>query len=421
MNSTLVTVIGALIFFALILISVGLHEVGHFIPGKLFRVRVLQFFIGFGKNLWSTQRGETQYGIKVFPLGGYVRLLGMYPPARPGKDTWLKRVADGAREAEWEDITDADVAGHRLYFQKPLWQRLIIMFSGVAMNLLLAFGLFLGVNLAYGQPATSMQIARVWECVDPAASECEPTPASVMGLQAGDRVTAFNGTTYHAWADLTAAVRANGAGAIQLTVIRDGATVELPAVKGLVAAVTDPDRPNQTIQAGYLGVTAATAMVKAGPGETARQMWQMTTQSVGAIIRLPVTAVNVVINLVTGEPRDPNSPMSIFGASVIAGDVASADAPLGSRVAFYLQLLGSVNLFVGLINLVPLLPFDGGHVAAGLYEGVRRGIAKVRGQADPGPADTARLLPLTYVVSGLLLVIGVILIVADIVSPISIF
>ena len=421
MNSMLVTVLAGLLFFALILISVGLHELGHFIPGKLFKVKVLQFFIGFGKNIWTTKKGETEYGVKILPLGGYVRLLGMYPPYKEGKDTWLKRVADNAREGEWEDITDEDVAGKRLYYQKPLWQRHIIMFSGVGMNLLLAFGLFLGVNLGYGQTAQTNLISQVFQCVDPNASQCVTTPAYAMGLEAGDRVVAFNGTQYASWPDLTAAVRANGAGTVQLTVLRDGERVELPKVSGLVSTVADPDHEGETIQAGFLGVTASYERVKIGPVETIKQMWTMTVESVKAICKLPVTAVTVLVDMITGQPRDPNGPISILGASVIAGDAAAQDAPVQARVAFYIQLLGAINLFVGLMNLVPLLPFDGGHVAAGIYEAIRRAIAKLRGKLDPGPADTAKLLPVAYVMFGLLSIIGVILIVADIVSPVSIF
>ncbi|MCL2737121.1 MAG: site-2 protease family protein [Propionibacteriaceae bacterium] len=421
MNSTLVTVLGALLFFALILISVGLHEIGHFIPGKLFHVRVLQFFVGFGKTLWRTQRGETEYGVKMLPLGGYVRMLGMYPPYKEGKDTRLKRIADSAREAEWDDITPEDQASNRLYFQKPLWQRFIIMVSGVLMNLILAFGLTLGVNLAYGQNEPGMQVSSVVHCLDPSADVCTLTPASAMGVQPGDRVVSFNGTTYTRWADLTAAVRANQDGMVQLGVLRDGQLLELPSVHGVIATVSDPDNAGQTIQAGYLGVSVGYEMVRVGPVGTAQQLWSMTTASIQAIGKLPVTAVHVLVDMVTGTPRDPNGPISIVGASVIAGDVAAADAPLSSRVAFYVLLLGQVNLFVGLINLVPLPPFDGGHVVSVLFEGVRRWFAKLRGRPDPGPADTAKLLPLTYAVTVLLIVIGVILIVADIISPVSIF
>ena len=424
MNSTLVTILGGLLFFALILVSVGLHELGHFIPGKLFKVRVLQFFIGFGKNIWTTHKGETEYGVKILPLGGYVRMLGMYPPYKEGKNTWLKRVADNAREGEWEEITDEDVAGKRLFYQKPLWQRMVIMFSGVGINLLLAFALFLGVNLGYGQEQQSMTISQVYQCAgstDPSSPDCVTTPAYTMGLKPGDRLVGLNGIEYDTWVDLTAAVRANEDGMVQLSIIRDGVRIELPQVQGLVSTLADPDNEGQTIRAGFLGVTAPYELVKVGPAGTAKQMWTMTVESVKAIGKLPVTAVTVLVDMFTGQPRDRNGPISIVGASVIAGDVASMDAPMGSRVAMWVGLLGSINLFVGLLNLVPLLPFDGGQVAAGIYEAIRRGIAKLRGKPDPGPADTAKLIPVAYVMFGLLTIIGVILIVADIVSPVSFF
>jgi membrane-associated protease RseP (regulator of RpoE activity) len=412
-----VVILGAVVFFALILVSVGLHEVGHFLPGKGFHVKILQFFIGFGKNLWSTQRGETQYGVKMIPLGGYVRLLGMYPPKREGKNTWLKRLADSAREAEWEDITEADIASQRLFYQKPLWQRLIIMFSGVAMNLLLAFLLFAGVNLAYGESVVTTQIASVQQCVDPAAATCEPTPAAAMGLQVGDDVQAFNGVDYGSWADLTAAVRANGGDPVQLRVVRGGQTLELPTVPGHASTVTEAD--GTTVQVGLLGVTAGQAMVRVGPLDTVHQMWDMTAQAVTAIVALPGSVVTTVQDMVGGRPRDLNSPISIVGASVIAGDVVAADAPVEARAAFYLRLLGSINLFVGVMNLIPLPPFDGGQIAAGIYEAIRRGVNKLRRRPDPGPADTARLLPVTYIVVGLFAIMGAVLVIADIINPVA--
>ena len=423
MSADLATkIIVGLVFFASILVSIALHELGHFIPGKLFKVRVTQFFIGFGKNIWKKEVGGTEYGVKMLPLGGYVQLLGMYPPAKEGKDTRLKRLADAAREAEWEQITEADVAARHLFFQKPLWQRLIIMFSGVGMNLLLAFAIFCGINLAYGQPATSMQIASVSQCIEPAPAQCLPTPAAAMGLQVGDKVVAFNGVAYKRWADLTAAVRANRDGMVQLTVLRQGQTVELPQVRGVVATVLDPNNPQQTIQAGFLGVTAGQEMRPVGPVTTAKQMWTMVVESIKALAKLPVSSVGILVDMVTGQPRDPNGPISIVGVSVIAGDLAAYDAaPVADRLAACLSLLASVNLFVGVMNLVPLPPFDGGHVAACAYEAIRRLFAKLRGRADPGPADTAKLLPLTYAVTGLLIIIGAILIIADIISPVSLF
>ena len=420
--SLTLNIIFGIIFFALILVSVGLHELGHFIPAKLFHVKVLQFFIGFGKNIWKFKRGETEYGVKMIPLGGYVRLLGSYPPYKEGKNTWLKRVADSAREAEWEEITDEDVASGRLVYQQPVWKRIIIMASGVMMNLLLAFGLFLGVNLGWGTYQESTRIAAVGQCQEPAPAACVPTPAAAMGLHVGDVVVAFNGVEYNSWARLVEAVRANGDNPVQLDVLRDGERIGLPQVAGMTGKASDPDDPNVTIQVGKLGISTTYERVKVGPIETLHQMWDMVAQSMKALVKLPVSAVTTVGDMVTGQPRDAEGPISIIGASVIAGQLAGADGvETGAKIAMYASLLGSLNLFVGVMNLIPLMPFDGGQVASGIYETIRRLWAKMRGRPDPGPADVAKLLPVTYVVGGLLLIIGVILIIADIVSPVSLF
>jgi membrane-associated protease RseP (regulator of RpoE activity) len=429
-------IVAALIFFALILVSVGLHELGHFVPSKLFGVKVRQFFIGFGKNLWKTQRGETEYGVKILPLGGYVSLVGMVPPRREGKNTWLKRLADSAREGEWEEITEADVQSGRLFYQRPIWQRLIIMASGVAMNLLVAFVLFQTVNLTYGQYQQTMTIDEVITCLDPAAPTCQPTPAAAAGLAPGDTIVSFNGTTFADWPSLSTALRGNVdqttdpatgrvtwvARPVSLIVDRPAAgRLTLPTVPGALRQVVDPANADQTLAIGYLGVVVGTEQVRLGPGDTLAQMGTMVTQSVKAILRLPVSTYEAVIDLATGAPRDEEGPISVIGAARVAGEVAATNAPVSSKLAVYISLLGSINLFVAILNLVPLLPFDGGHIAAGLWEAVRRVGAKALGRPDPGPVDSAKLLPIAWVVGGLLAVIGVILVVADIFNPVRLF
>ena len=145
--NTLVLIGLALLFFALIMVSIALHEIGHLVPAKIFGVKVTQYFVGFGRTIWSRKRGETEYGFKLFPLGGYVRLVGMYPPEKKSDKPkgWLTRLADRARSYEYEEITPADDG--RLFHQKPVWQKVIVMLGGPAMNLLLAFLIFLGINL----------------------------------------------------------------------------------------------------------------------------------------------------------------------------------------------------------------------------------------------------------------------------------
>lgn len=418
-----VEIVAAIMFFALIMASIALHEIGHLIPAKAFGVKVSQYFVGFGRTLWSRRRGDTEYGIKLWPLGGYVRMVGMYPPGRPRRDTWVTRLADEARDAEWSDISEDDVANNRLFYQKKTWQKLIVMAGGPAMNILLAFVIFLGLNVGIGQQRPGLTMNYVQQCVDVNATTCTPTPAAAAGLRVGDTVVAFNGTAITSWDQLSTLIRDNGAGTVALTVERPGAgRVALTPVPGAVREVADTADPSATVEAGFLGVRPDYDTVRIGPVGTAAEMGTMTWQSLKALAAFPVTTVRTVIDMVTGRPRDASGPISIIGASRAAGEIVTTDSLTPtSRFAVYLSLLGSVNLFVAILNLVPLLPFDGGHIAGAIWEWLRRTAARLVRRPDPGHVDTARLLPVAYVVGGFLLLAGAALIVADIVSPVKLF
>ena len=427
--NTLVLIGLALLFFALIMVSIALHEIGHLVPAKIFGVKVTQYFVGFGRTIWSRKRGETEYGFKLFPLGGYVRLVGMYPPEKQSDKPkgWLTRLADRARSYEYEEITPADDG--RLFHQKPVWQKVIVMLGGPAMNLLLAFLIFLGINLFHGTWQLTLNVTVVNDCVIPAGrtpATCQDgdpqTPAKQAGVMVGDKVVAFNGHRVSTWDELTDLIRANRDGAATLTVERDGRTMELPTVNTIIQLVPDRLDPTSRVEAGFLGVSPSRELVRGGVIETAGQMWNITRMSLVALASFPVRVWNVGVGLATGAERDINSPISVVGASRVAGEIAVADSvPIQDRVASWLSLLGSVNLFVALLNLVPLLPLDGGHIAGALYEALRRGLARLRGKSDPGPVDTAKMLPVAYLVGGFLLIGGVVLILADIISPIKLF
>ncbi len=427
--NTLVLIGLALLFFALIMVSIALHEIGHLVPAKIFGVKVTQYFVGFGRTIWSRKRGETEYGFKLFPLGGYVRLVGMYPPEKQSDKpkSWLTRLADRARSYEYEEITPADDG--RLFHQKPVWQKVIVMLGGPAMNLLLAFLIFLGINLFHGTWQLTLNVTVVNDCVIPAGrtpATCQDgdpqTPAKQAGVMVGDKVVAFNGHRVSTWDELTDLIRANRDGAATLTVERDGRTMELPTVNTIIQSVPDRLDPTSRVEAGFLGVSPSRELVRGGVIETAGQMWNITRMSLVALASFPVRVWNVGVGLATGAERDINSPISVVGASRVAGEIAVADSvPIQDRVASWLSLLGSVNLFVALLNLVPLLPLDGGHIAGALYEALRRGLARLRGKSDPGPVDTAKMLPVAYLVGGFLLIGGVVLILADIISPIKLF
>lgn len=426
----LLIVVGfAIGFFALIMVSVALHEIGHMVPAKLFGVRVPQYFVGFGPTIWSTTRGETEFGLKWFPLGGYVRLLGMYPPPSGGKKrrSRLTELADAARASEWSEISAKDVADERLFYQKKTWQKLVVMAGGPMMNILIAFVLMLAVTAGYGVYRAEPTIAFVQQCVitDPNRTECNPsdpkTPAAIAGLKVGDRVVSFNQVAITSYSQLSDLIRANLDRPASIVVERDGANLALPVVNTGISNLPDRLDPGNKVRAGWLGISPKQVLVKGGPAEVLADMWTMTQQSVVALVQFPVKVGHVVYAMATGQPRDLYDPISIVGASQMAGQVAAADLPPAQRLATFASLLAAVNLFLALFNFVPLPPLDGGHIAGAVYEWLRRKLAALLRRPDPGYFDTAKLLPVAYAVGGLLLAAGAVLILADIVSPVRLF
>ena len=426
----LTTVGIAVAFFALIMVSVALHEIGHMVPAKIFGVRVPKYFVGFGPTMWSTVRGETEYGIKWFPLGGFVKLLGMYPPEPKSRKhrNRLTDLADAGRASEWEEITDTDVADSRLFYQKKTWQKLIVMAGGPTMNLLIAFALFWGVTAGYGSYRAQPTIAYVQQCVitDPGRTECNAsdplTPAAQAGLKAGDRIVSFNGVAIQSYDQLSTLIRANLAGPAIIVVERAGTQVALPEVHTGMNDLPDRLDPSHQVRVGWLGISPQQELVKGGPLDVVGDMWTMTQQSVVALAQFPVKVWNVAVDLVTGQHRSAYDPISIVGASQVAGQVASnADLSNGQKMATFASLLASVNLFLALFNLVPLPPLDGGHIAGAVYEWIRRKLAGVFRRPDPGFFDTAKLLPIAYGVGGFLLLSGVVLVLADVISPVQLF
>lgn len=426
----LVTIAFGVLFFACILASIALHELGHMVPAKRFGVRVPKFFVGFGPTAWSVVRGETEYGFKWIPLGGYVRLMGMYPPSGPRtRLARLAELAEGARAAEWAEVLPSDVADERLFYQKRTWQKLIVMAGGPLMNVLIAFLLFWAVIGIHGYAQPQPIVGRVQECIireDRANAACTPadpkSPAYLAGLATGDRVVSFNGVAIGSYEQLVDLIRANLDRPATLVVDRGTQRLTLPTVNTVIDGVPDKLDPSRRIPAGWLGITPAVVLAHGGPDEVVRQMWTMSVQSAVALVQFPVKVFNVVADLVTGKPRDVYGPMSIVGATVAAGEIAAnEDLSVGDRAALFGSLLASLNLFLAVFNFIPLPPLDGGHIAGALHEAARRQVARWRGRPDPGPVDTAKMLPVAYAVAGFLILSGLALIVADIISPIRIF
>ncbi len=433
MTTLLLFLLGVVVFVVGIAASIGLHEMGHLVPAKRFGVKVPQYFIGFGNTVWSFRRGETEYGVKSVPLGGYVKLVGMLPPAKDDPEGRPRQATTGvfsqlisdARQAEAEHVQPGDE--DRLFYRLPVWKKVVVMSGGPLVNIAIAFFLFAGLFGFYGTLEPSTTVSEVSRCVV-AQSEAERgcaaddplAPAAKAGLRPGDRIVAFNGVPVEDWGELVAMVRDNADGPAVIRFERDG-ELQTATTSTTVNNVRSLDGDQTFVEAGFLGVSSTRVREHHGLLFTAQQMGVMTQRTVEALATLPVKVWGVAKAVVGLEERAADSPISVVGAGRIAGEVtADVTNPWADRAAFLVTLLAGLNLFIGMFNLVPLLPLDGGHIAGALYEGLRRTWARLRHRPDPGFVDVAKLLPVAYVVAGALLVMGVVLIAGDLVAPISI-
>ncbi len=434
--------VGVIILVVVLLASIALHELGHMVPAKRFGVRVSQYMVGFGPTLWSRTRGETEYGIKAIPLGGYVRLAGMYPPARavgdpPADGGWAVRLAADAREASAEELPAGEE--DRAFYQLSTPKKITVMLGGPVMNLVIAGVLLAIAYVGIGIPAATTTVASVSACVPAAGAttdQCtaadQPGPGAAAGVQPGDRIVAFGGTAVSSWDQLTTLIRAAGGRTQPMVVDRAGRQVTLQVTPAVAARpvldangipVTGPDGKAVTTQVGFLGVTAAEATQRASivsiPGLVADRTWA----TMKVVATLPTQAYQVLHETISGQPRGASSIVGIVGVGRFAGDIASAHGAginWGLKAAGLLEMLAALNLSLFVFNLIPLPPLDGGHVAAALWEGLKRQAARLRKLPKPRVADTARLVPLAYAVFAVLGVLGVMLIWADIVNPVSI-
>lgn len=434
--------LGILIFVLLIGLSIALHEWGHLWPAKRFGVKVTDYMIGFGPTLWSRVRGETRYGIKAIPVGGYIRMIGMLPPAPGDPEGTARSMTTGrfatmvaqARQQSLEEIGPGDA--DRVFYRLPVRKRMVIMLGGPVMNLIFGFVLFTILLMVVGIPTPSMEVASVGRCtptVEQPAGEPLPSgecptgsvaaPAAAAGFQPGDVIVSINGTPYTDWEAATDWIRAHPGATVTVAVERDGLPVDLGVTIGEATrpVYDESGAPtDEVVTAGFVGLAPVAAWELQSWTAVPGYMWDITVRSVEALVSLPVRLYELVTEtLVGGGERQVDSPVSVVGVSRIGGEVAAMDQPLRAKVATFLGLAASLNLFLFLFNLLPILPLDGGHVAGAAYEGVRRRIARAMGRPDPGPVDTARLLPVAYVMAGVLLAMGVIVIWADLIKPIS--
>jgi len=418
------TLIGIVALLLALVVSIALHELGHMVPAKRFGVKVTQYMIGFGPTIWSRKRGETEYGAKAILLGGYIRMIGMFPPgpdgsSRPSHQGRMGTLVQQAREDSQAEVLPGEE--NRTFYNLPVHQKLVVMLCGPVMNLVIAVVLFTIVFAGFGTPTPSTNVASVTACVPTAtapdgtcAPGSVPTGAAAAGLQQGDQIVAWDGTAVAEWPQLSQAIRDSQPGTHEVTVVRDGRefTVDVPltAIDGTLLG--------ETGSRGFLGVSPVVDLQAMPITAVPAEMWDISVRSAAALASFPAKMVGVTQAAFTDQARDPEGPVGVIGVSRISGEVAAADAPPSWRIAQFLAIVASLNLFLFLFNLLPILPLDGGHVAGALFEGARRQIARWRGQPDPGPVDVARMLPVAYTVAIVLIGVSVIILWADIVKPI---
>jgi membrane-associated protease RseP (regulator of RpoE activity) len=360
-------------FFVALVVVIVIHEAAHFGMAKWFGIKVEEFFVGFGPRLWSTRRGETEYGVKAIPAGGYVKIAGMNP---------------------YQEIPHEELP--RTFGQKPIWQRALVIFAGPATHFVLAF-LALAIWLfAVGQPvARSPLIAGVGPTLQGRTS-----PAASAGLRPGDRIVGVDGITNPTDVQLVRFTRAHVGEPVTLRIERDDRafTVTLTPVLSKVGGK----------KVGRIGVLLGQARETSGllgsiAGAT-RLVGTGVVDSVKGVARLfgPEGIGRMFTLLFTNAQRRPTDPVSVVGVGAVAAQTAS-----GGRFWDLLYIFALVNVFIGLLNLLPLPPFDGGHLAV-------LAIEKVRGRK----VDMRKLIPISAAVAAIFVLLFVAIVYLDITKPV---
>ena len=373
--------LGILAFAIALLLSVMVHEFGHYITAKRFDMKVTEFFLGFGKRIWSFRRGETEFGIKAIPAGGYCRIEGMTP-------------RDHMPAGEEE----------RAFFSASSLRKLIVLGAGSFAHFLIGFILIFSIFFGVGFNALLPSIAKV----------SPDSAAAASGFQIGDEILAIDGVDVNDWAKDSLKIAQSDGKQLTFTIKRNSEKLTITATPTYLTAekryvlgiVTKVGVKREGIVQATIDATSATGV--------------LIRESVKALIALPTKVPQLFRQTFGHEKRDPNGLVGIVGAARVSGDAVSSNKLSNTeRIGTFILLIASLNIFVGLFNLLPLLPLDGGHMAVAIADEIRAFFARLRRKPRPAGIDVNVLTPVTMGVFAVLAVLTVILLIADIFNPVS--
>jgi membrane-associated protease RseP (regulator of RpoE activity) len=397
-------VIGIVLFALAILVSVALHECGHMWVALATGMKVRRYFVGFGPTLWSTRRGETEYGVKAIPVGGFCDIAGM---------TSVEELQPDEHD--------------RAMFKQKTWKRVAVLFAGPGMNFVIGLVLIYAIAVIWGLP--NLHPSAVIGQTACAASETKQGefdkctgvgPAAAAGIRAGDVVLKVGDTSVSDFSDMAAAVQKLH-GTVPVVIKRDGQTmtkyVDITERQRWVTDGAGGAKPSTIGVMGVMGTSTGPThynLATAVPG-TFAFTGDLSVLLGKSLVAIP-TKVGALIHAIGGGQRSLDTPISVVGASIIGGDTVDH----GVWMAFWL-FLAQLNFILGAINLVPLLPFDGGHIAIAVFEKLRNMIRSARGKVAAAPVNYLKLMPATYVVLVLLVGYMLLTVTADVVNPIRLF